>query len=414
MKNIGAIRTLLFANFISGIAQGISMISIPAYFNSLGMSNWFGTAYMLITVVTLFWSPYAGTLVDKYNRKNIFMTINLLSGTVLMCLVAASYWQGMTPLLAIGAFAMTFWNYNIHYPSLYAFMQEITEPKHYGRIASMLEIQGQTASTLAGAGAALLIEGFTIGGWEVSKWELHQIFTLDACTYFVAFLLIMSMRFVPIAKRSKETGSTLKRMKVGLDYLRKNPYTFLFGVVSFAVFICVLVHVYYLATVYTFNHLGGDGYVFAISEVLFSGGSILAGLLIQRIFKGWTPVSAIITLTGFVACLFISLYLFNSITWFWIMSLFLGLSNAGIRVIRVSYLFTIIPNQVSGRANSIFGVSNVIFRVLFLSLFALPFFHQHNNAIYAMLIMSTFLIIALSILSIFYQKILSQKKLEDV
>lgn len=52
MKNLGAIRLLLFANFISGIAQGISMISIPLYFAQSSQSNWFNNAYVLITVVS--------------------------------------------------------------------------------------------------------------------------------------------------------------------------------------------------------------------------------------------------------------------------------------------------------------------------------------------------------------------------
>ena len=69
MKNARAIRLLLFANFISGIAQGISMISIPLYFARNHMSNWFNIAYVMITVVSLFWSLYGGTLIDKYNRK---------------------------------------------------------------------------------------------------------------------------------------------------------------------------------------------------------------------------------------------------------------------------------------------------------------------------------------------------------
>ena len=64
MKNVRAIRLLLFANFISEISQGISMISIPLYFATNQLSNWFNVAYASITVVSLFWSLYGGTLID--------------------------------------------------------------------------------------------------------------------------------------------------------------------------------------------------------------------------------------------------------------------------------------------------------------------------------------------------------------
>jgi len=71
--------------------------------------------------------------------------------------IGALPWQ-----LVAGVFMLTFLNYAVHYPNLYAFVQEIIEPKYYGRITSYLEIQGQLTSILAGAGAALLLEIF----WE--------------------------------------------------------------------------------------------------------------------------------------------------------------------------------------------------------------------------------------------------------
>ncbi|MCH2046507.1 MAG: MFS transporter permease, partial [Saprospiraceae bacterium] len=132
MKNITAIRLLLLANFISGIAQGLSMIAIPLYFSTVGQSNWFGVAYMLITIVTLFWSPYAGTLVDKLNRKLIFIVLNTVVG-ISIGVIAFYGWMsgGMPPTLAALVFGLTFWNYGLHYPCFYAFMQEITEKEHY-------------------------------------------------------------------------------------------------------------------------------------------------------------------------------------------------------------------------------------------------------------------------------------------
>ena len=38
-------------------------------------------------------------------------------------------------------FGLTMFNYNIHYPNLYAFVQEITDKKHYGKINSYIEVQ---------------------------------------------------------------------------------------------------------------------------------------------------------------------------------------------------------------------------------------------------------------------------------
>jgi DHA3 family macrolide efflux protein-like MFS transporter len=76
------------------------------------------------------------------------------------------------------------------------------------------------------------------------------------------------------------------------------------------------------------------------------------------------------------------------------MSLVLGLTNAGTRILRMTYLFKVIPNQVFGRAGSIFFISNILFRLTFLSIFTLPFFHLSNNIIYTFVVFTVFLIIA--------------------
>ena len=74
MKNKQAIILLLIANTISGFAQGLTMLAIPWYFaDKLDAVKLFGAIYFLTTLGSLFWGTYAGTLVDKYNRKKMFL-----------------------------------------------------------------------------------------------------------------------------------------------------------------------------------------------------------------------------------------------------------------------------------------------------------------------------------------------------
>ena len=116
------------------------MISIPLYFAQSSQSNWFNNAYVLITVVSLFWSLYGGTLIDKYNRKKIFLCLNLVNGLAIGSIAyLESTTTGYTNYMAAMVFAMTFWNYNLHYPCFYAFMQEITEKEHYDKIAEVYQ-----------------------------------------------------------------------------------------------------------------------------------------------------------------------------------------------------------------------------------------------------------------------------------
>ncbi len=414
MKNIVAIRLLLLANFISGIAQGISMISIPAYFAQSGQSNWFNVAYAIITVASLFTTLYGGTIIDKYNRKTIFLVLNLVNGTaigIIAYLVANDLVA--TNVLAASVFALTFLNYNLHYPCFYAFMQEITERKHYNKIASYIEVQSQLATALAGATAALLIGGGLETPWfsiVLEPWTLDKVFALDATTYFVALFIIYIIRYVPISTREEEVGSVWKRLHAGYQYLTDRPYVFLFGIVTHAVFVVTLLHVFNFAPLYVAQVLEEPSQVFAISELFYSLGAITAGVAIHKIFGNMAFVKAIIILMGITVLEMLGLVVLPVVWVFYGISLLLGLTNAGIRVIRVSYLFQVLPNQVIGRANSIFFITNVLARIFFLTLFSLAFFHRDGHVVYAFMTMGVFLLVCILILIIFYQRIVAVRE----
>ena len=159
MKNKQAITLLFIANIISGFAQGISMVAIPWYFvKVVNRPEVFATAYLVITFLTLFWGLYAGTLIDRYSRKNIFILVNVICGVFIGSVAIYGLQTSYLPdLLVLLVFGITIFNYNVHYPNLYAFGQEITEKRNYGKLNSYIEVQGQVTSVLAGAFAAILL-----------------------------------------------------------------------------------------------------------------------------------------------------------------------------------------------------------------------------------------------------------------
>jgi len=375
MKNLRALVLLFLANAISGVAQGMSMIAIPWYFTKNEDTSLFGIIYAVITFISFFWGPLGGTFVDKYNRKHIFLALTTISGSVLLLIAAYGFYLGYLPwpLVAL-AFLTTFMNYNVHYPNLYAFVQEISEVKYYGRITSIIEIQGQLASMLAGAGAAILLEGtkgnvldlmgFDINlGFQIKPWTIYEIFLLDGITYIFGFIIIILIKYKPLVKRKIETGSVMSRLNIGIQYLKKNPYITLFGIASYCIFATILVFAFYLSAKYVDVQLQEDGSVFANSEIYYALGAILAGVAIRKIFKKLSAVISISILTLSTAILYFTLSFSNSIIIFYLMSLVLGITNAGTRIIRTTFLFNHIPNQVYGRASSIFFLSNVTMRI---------------------------------------------------
>ena len=140
MRNSQAITLLFISNIISGFAQGISMIAIPWYFiHDLDQAGLFGRFYLFITFLILFWGVYAGTIIDRYSRKKIFIYTNLICGSIITTIAVFGFINNYIPsYLVLLVFALTMFNYNIHYPNLYAFVQEITEKKYYGKLNSYI------------------------------------------------------------------------------------------------------------------------------------------------------------------------------------------------------------------------------------------------------------------------------------
>lgn len=404
------------ANSISGMAQGISMIAIPWYFATRDETAMFGVIYAVITCVSLFWGPLGGTWVDRYDRRKIFLALTTVSGVMLLAVSAYGFLNGSLPWFVVaGVFLMTFMNYNIHYPNLYSFIQEISEPGNYGKLASYIEIQGQATSVLAGGCAAILLEGttgapFSVLGFEfafpyvIEPWPIHQIFLLDGSTYVVAFFLILAIKYVPLVKRKLEVGSPWSRLKTGVRFLWSRHNTLIFGITSTTFFATLLVEAFYLAALYVDQHLNEGAHVYALGEIAYSVGAILSGFAIRWVFKKVNiPATVIFMSIAGAGCWFV-LAGFQSALVFYLTSVVIGLVNAGVRIQRVTYIMQHIPNQFLGRSNSVYFVINILQRITMLLLFALPWFHDNGRIIWTFVIMGCVMMVAISVMLLYYKR----------
>ena len=385
-QNKRALALLFSANTVSALAQGISLLAIPWYFASvIGRADFFAVGYAVITMLSIPWSLYAGTLVDKYSRQKMFMTL-CLTGIVVLGLAATLGFinEGVPPLVALLVFGYTIFNFNVHYPTMYGFVQEITPPASYGKVVSAIEIQGQGTNIISGLLAALLLEGgasLSFIEWlpVLPKWSLAEVFAFDAGTYVLAFALVGSIRYFPIKTRFREGGNAWARLQTGLRFLRERPALARFGALSYVLFAVLLVEVNVLLPEYSKNWLNGDARTFAIAEASYAFGAFSAGVFIRRLFQGWSERRAIVLLYVAIAIGLTGAALMRSEFYLYGMSVLLGLCNAGTRVLRVSYLFARVGNEVIGRTNSAFTVFNIVLRTTFIGLLALPFFYQNGN-----------------------------------
>ena len=410
MKNNKAINLLIAANIISGFATGITMISIPWHFNqTLNDPHLFLNIFFIITFICLFWGVFAGSIVDRFKRKNIFIYAAIICSIIVLISSLIGYLNNEIHwLIAATVFGFTVFYYNIYYPNLYAFAQEITEKKYFGKINSYLEIQGQVTSMIAGAIAAILLEGthnknIIFGskkiylGFDINPWGLEKIFLIDGLTYIIAAIIISFIYYKRIKKINVEKGKLIKRLYSGFNFLIKNKKILIFGIFSYMIFAFLIIEMFTLLPEYIIKVLDGQASVFASQEVVYSIGAVTSGLLVAKIFnnnKNAITGIIIFMFSTFIICM--GMFFIPTMIMLFITSFILGITNAGTRILRITYIFNHVPNNYIGRVNSIFNIANVIIRLILITIFINKFFTTDQNVIYAYFICG--IIILLSII----------------
>ena len=421
MKNKKAILYVFLANAISGISQGMMMIAITWYINNtIDQPDLYNALFLGSSILSVFWGPYAGSLIDRYDRRKVMITINILGGLyMMMCASTALVFNEVPVYLVCGIFIMTVVFYNVHFPNLYAFLQEIVPPKHYGKITSAVEIQNQLAFVLSGGLAALLLEGVPVHILEVLGLQgyahimanpiaLDKLIFIDGCTYLLGVLLLWKMSYVSLTERDKRAIPMLKRLQDGLIFLRERPLIFVFGYFSHILFASIMVCSFLILPSYIRHVIQEDAAIFGLSEGLFALGAIFAGVLVDRLFRK-NRLLGIILFLVLGATIYAVLYVSQSALVLLVMYLFLGMMNASTRILRTTTLFQLVPNKIIGRTNSFFGVLNTATRIFFIIVLSqLPFFSVHPD--YSMAFLMAMLLIAATVLAFNYRKIQVFKK----
>lgn len=388
MQNKASIQILLVANAVSQFAQGISMIAIPWYFiNNLKASSTYNLVFFVVTAATFIWAQYAGTLIDKYNRKHIFQGLCLVGLGVLSFAGFYGWYLDEMPLyLLIIVFSFTVLNYNIHYPALYALAQELSDSDSYVKVNSLLEVQGQSTNMISGAVAAVLIGGVstTLFGVDVviEKWGLHKIFLMDASTYLIASVLLIFLKNKTSEKLIRDTGSILKRLKKGWKFLGENRAILNYGLFTYFVFVCVIVHVFYVMHLYISDYLGADGSALAIAQVFHTAGALTAGIVLQKALKRWSTINVSVVLMAITLLSFAGMAATKNIWFFAPICLLVGFANSGIRITRVTAIFKMVPKETIGRVTSVFQSANIFLRLILIGIFYMPYFVSNPEKAY--------------------------------
>ena len=130
---------------------------------------------------------------------------------------------------------------------------------------------------------------------------------------------------------------------------------------------------------------------------------LISGVLVYRLLSRYNEYLSIMSLMLFVGVPFLSMSYFNNLVLF-LLEFGLGITNAGVRILRTTYLFSHIPNNLIGRAGSVFSSINIFVRMSLIFVFSLPFFVQGDNIKWGYFIGSILIFCTAILLFYFYKK----------
>jgi len=384
---------LLISIMSSSLAQGISIIAIPWYFtDTLQQSSRFAFGYSLITFIGLFWGLYAGFMIDNFNRKKILLYINILS-SLIFCFITISLKMHYNPssiiiLLGFGSCSLY---YIIFFPNFYAIIQELTKKTDYVKVNSLVELFLQFINIFGAATCAFLLADsndffnyFNINSVRLPKWEIENIFLLNSILFLITFILITFIKYSPKKKPNyhHSISQIFMEIKTGVQFLIDKKTILIYGICSQIVFAFLIVELFALLPLFVKNCLNESIITFSLADLTYSIGALLAGffttIALKKINKIWlTILLIIVTIIGFILMI-----TFWNLNIFFTSSFIIGVTNASIRITRMSYLFEKIPNNLIGRTNTVFNSINTIIRVFLILIVSLNWFSESTNVIY--------------------------------
>lgn len=206
---IGQIISLVGTN-MTGFAQTIWAYEITGSATALALVGFFFVTPLLI------FSPIAGAIVDRYNRKMMMMVSDLASGlaTIIILILYTSGMLEIWHLYITAAFQGFFQTFQ--WPAYSAAITTMIPKEQYGRANGMMALAESASGIFAPvlAGAMMAFIGF--GG----------ILTIDIITFIVAIgaLLFVAIPQPKVTQAGLESrGSIWKEAGYGFRYILKRP-----------------------------------------------------------------------------------------------------------------------------------------------------------------------------------------------
>jgi MFS family permease len=209
--------TLMMAQAISGIGDWLTVVAIITLVGLKWDASPIEVSLIILclAVPMALLGPVAGTVADRFSRKALMITSDLVrAGLILVLTVADTVWVVYICLFTIGVFSAVF------IPAKNGKLKELVahnDMKSAMSITSMID-------------SSTKVMGPLLSGVLVTAFGTNPVFYIDSVTFFISALLIL---FLPGAVQSFEEDnrnedridtSFKKEFLVGVTFIKSNTY----------------------------------------------------------------------------------------------------------------------------------------------------------------------------------------------
>jgi len=198
----------LLGSSLTSFALGVYILQ------QTGSVSNFAITLLCMSIPGLIISPFAGALVDKWNRKGMMLASDILSGFATLGVFAIVFFSQLQLWHIYTAVIMWSVAGSMQFPAYQSIVAQIVERKHLGRANGLIQMSDAASSIVAPPIAGILLPFIHIQG----------ILIIDFFSFFLAIFSLLIVKIPPIqfSESFRKKQSILLDIKDGIQYLRIN------------------------------------------------------------------------------------------------------------------------------------------------------------------------------------------------
>lgn len=339
------IGLLLSSQTVSMFGSMVSGFAVVWYITlRTGSGLWVTYATLANTIPSVVISLWAGVWADRYSRKYLAMIAD--SGIALVTLLMAFLFaMGIRDLwLLLILLAARSAGNGIQSPSVNALIADIVPESHLSRINGIYNTLSSFSQLMAPA----------MGGVILANFDLRFAFGLDVVTAIIG-ISMMSLIKLPAREQRRKTTSVFAEMAAGLQYIRMRPMILGLMFAYFAFFI-LLAPASVLSPVFVERAYGNNVMFLTWSEVAWSLGSVIGGVLVamKKVIKD--KIGAIALVMVVCGIVFGVIGFAPTIWWYCVIMAIGGLVFPLLPTADTTLIQENVENDYMGRVFSVFGI----------------------------------------------------------